>query len=198
MKVKFLDQPVVMTDRFTGETKKIWYTKPITEEEATAANLVTQEIIDKLGDLDGDQAVMVLAELMSKKSVEATNGKPWTIRQAVISAMYATNYKNAEKDKQGNPKLEKEDVVAQMHSIGHAFQHAPKMGFVLLDSKDFILVRRKMYELPVPGVVAGEVERYFDTLEDKTKKMETTYGTDEEEEDGRSDDADETAEVAEV
>lgn len=179
MKVKMLDQPIVMIDRFTNETETVWYTNPVTEEEAKVANSVREQIIDKLGDLEGDQAVLVVAELMSKSDVETTDGKPWTIRQAVISAMYANKYANIKKDKQGNPEFEKEDVVANMHSIGHAFQHAPKMGFVEVDAKESLLIRRKMFELPVPGVVAGEVNRYFDQLEDDSKKR-VVFGIDDE------------------
>lgn len=179
MKVKMLDQPIVLIDRFNNKTETVWYEVPLTIEEACTENDRVELLLDQVKNSSSDQAAVIINTLVSMKPAKKNEGKPWTIRQAVISAMYAVQYKHMEKDKQGNSKWEKEDVIAQMAAIGHAFQHAKTMGYVELDASDITLVRRKMYELPVPRVVSGEVNRYFDQLEG-TRKRTIHYGVDDE------------------
>ncbi len=201
MKVKYLDDPIVMPDRFTGKSNTVWYDWPVTEEEADDFNAQTESMITSLSSVTEDSVISVVNTLMNRKKSEEVIGKPWTIRQAVISAMFGNDYKRAAKDKQGNVPVEKQEVIGEMQNIGLGFIRALKGGFVTLDGDQLKLVRRKMYELPVPGFVAAIVNEHFDQLEDKRTKTEVVFGIDDEDmedEDGRQDDASEATEDTEV
>lgn len=179
MKIKTLDQAILLVDRGKGVSSPMWYEAPVTKEEADATNFTVTSAIESLRDIPAEKVMSTVSALLSKNPVEAKEGIPWTIRRAMISTLYANTYGRGEKTSDGSPKPEKQEVVAQMQSIGYAFQHAPKMGFVTLDAEEMQLVRRKMYELPLPGLVAAEINHYFDQLEDKTK-TEVIFGIDNE------------------
>lgn len=201
MKILGIDDRIVMPTLDTdddgnmiqGDPEIVWYEQPITQEEADRQNDLMKSAEKLAENMDGKDAMMILQAMSSKKEVEATAGKPWTIRQAVISCLYTHRYMNVENDKQGNPPIEKADVVAEVHRIGHAFIHAPLYGFVDIDSDQMKLIRRKAYEFPLPGYVAGHLNRAFDKVEGSLKKHTVEYG----ESNGRQDNAEQTAEVAE-
>ncbi len=179
MKVKMLDQPIMLIDRDKETSEPIWYEKPISESQVATINVKTAAIIENLRNIESDQVSLVVNALLEQEEAEPQKGVPWTIRRAMISTLYATRHAYAKTDAKGQPKPEKQDVIAQMQAMGYAFQHAPKMGFVVLDADDMQLVRRKMYELPLPGLVAADVNRYLDQLEEKTK-TEVVFGVEEE------------------
>jgi len=179
MKVKLLDQPIMLLDRDKGVSEPMWYETPVSKAQAETSNLKVAAIIESLKSVEGNQVGLVVSSLLQQPEVRVQEGLPWTIRRAMISTLYATRHAYAETNADGSLKPEKQEVIAQMQSMGYAFQHAPKMGFVVLDASEMELARRKMYELPLPGLVAADVNRYFDQLEDKTK-TEVIFGIDEE------------------
>ncbi len=195
LRIEGLDEKIVVPDREVdgdGVSKTVWYENPITEEDAERINNQAGLMLETAKSMKTEDAMAALA-MGSRKPTESTEGKPWTLRQAVVSSMYSNTYRDAVKDKNG-PKPERPEDVAEMARIGHAFTHAPLFGFVELDTDQIKLLRRKAVELPLPTYIYGVLIMTLDEVEGKAKKNKIEYG----ESNGRQDDAGKTPEDAKV
>jgi hypothetical protein len=171
------------------EDNVLWFKAPVTQKQADDANaknkFVAQRMMQSERPDDREQAMRIMA----MEDAAPKDGVPWTLRKAVIQAMAALAYPDAEIDKETKkPKVETPEDVARMGYLAIAFSRAPQKpgAYVSISEDDVQLIRRKMRELgpqqmiPAVRALANEALDAAEGADVRTRRM-VDFGVDEDE-----------------
>jgi hypothetical protein len=188
MRVAGIDDAMVLPNLPGLKEAILWFEEPRTEAQIASLNRAIDAIAGRMAKSGADTDIEGFINLLKKSVEEERPGEPWTLRKAVVRAMYSTQYPEREKDpKTGQSKPEEPDVIAQMQNIGLAFCRAPHNRAVNLKDGQVGLIRRKARELGSgPGgmhpAVMALLEEALDFAEggDAREKKRVSWEKDEE------------------
>lgn len=177
IRLRGIDEPMRARTEWS-EDGTLWFKAPVTRAESEPALRQLEALVGRLVK-SAEQNIngAALLNLAALSIPEEKAGEPWTLRKAIVRAMFSIKYPAQEPDKkEGRVVPETPEAIGAMRRIGDACICAPMkpgVALKLLDG-DIGLIRRKARELGAtePGIglhpaVLALLEKALDAAEGK-------------------------------
>jgi len=155
MKLHKLDEPFKLFDAASDNPPVMWMESPISEEQVDKANDIRQQMVDALHDCADGEAVDWLKKIERLPFPKVSDGKPFTLRNAILASLFATDFPMRAEDHIEGPddKALVASLVIKVHNAKDELE---------LESRDVDTIKRYTYECDQAMPVMA---RLFNALE---------------------------------